>query len=267
MSTASIALAFAGKDLKVARSYRAPFLLSVVSTFMTLVTFKFIADLVSGTKAGAVTGDYFGFVVVGMALSQVLDGALSGPTGSARAEQVTGTLEVLASQPVSTTTLALGWAAYPVLQALVVGTIMIGLAGPLGFHLASDPNWLGAVLGMILAAIAFAGLGILGAAFVLTFQQGGSITQWVTGGLSLMSGVFFPLTLLPVLVQRLALASPLTHALGAVRGSLLAGKSLQGVAGDLAALAGFAAVLLPLSIASLGLALRRARAKGTLSTY
>jgi ABC-2 type transport system permease protein len=261
-----VAKAFAGKDFRIARSYRTPFFLAILSTFMSLVTFRFISELIKGSNASAVAGDYFAFVVVGMAVAQVLEGSLSGPTGAARGEQVQGTLEILATQPISPAALGAGWAAYPVLQALVTGGVMIGIAALMGVHF-NHPDWLAATLAMVASALVFAALGILGAAFVLIFQQGGSITSWITGGLSLVSGVFFPLKLLPGWVQTLAQLSPLTHSLRALRGSLLGGLGLGDVAVDLAVLAAFAVVLLPLAFWSLSLALKRARLRGTLSGY
>jgi ABC-2 type transport system permease protein len=62
-------------------------------------------------------------------------------------------------------------------------------------------------------------------------------------------------------------ALPLTHALQALRGALLAGASPAALRGPLTALAVFAAVLIPAGVGAFAYALRRARIDGSLSHY
>ena len=267
MSALVAALSFGGRDFRIARSYRAAFIMSIASMFMSLVTFRFIARLVGDAPALQGAGDYFGFVVVGMAMAQVLEGAVSAPASAVRSEQMQGTLEALATTPMSAAALAAGWVSYPVIQGVFTGMVMLSLAGPMGLRLSADPVWTVAAVALVLSALAFAGLGILGAAVVLAIQQSAGVTRWVTGGLALVSGVFFPLELFPGWARALSQASPLTHSLRALRGSLLAGQGWQAMAGDLAALAACAAVLLPLSVGAVALGLRYARRKGSLATY
>jgi ABC-type polysaccharide/polyol phosphate export permease len=224
LSVAGTAVLFAGRDLRIARSYRFPFIMTILGTVMSLITFRFIAELVGDASAIKATGDYFAFVVVGMVMAQVLERTLSGPGGSVRQEQVQGTLEVLATKPMSIASLAAGWSGYPIMESLV-------------------------------------------SAFVLVFQQAGAITRWLSAGLALISGVFFPITLFPRAVQLLAEASPLTHALRALRGTLLEGAGIEAVAGSLLTLVATGLVLLPVAIAAVGVALGRARQRGTLGTY
>lgn len=266
MSVAGTAVLFAGRDLRIARSYRFPFIMTILGTVMSLITFRFIAELVGDASAIKATGDYFAFVVVGMVMAQVLERTLSGPGGSVRQEQVQGTLEVLATKPMSIASLAAGWSGYPIMESLVSAVAMMAIAVPLGFT-ARDPNLLVAIPTIVIAAVVFSAIGLLAAAFVLVFQQAGAITRWLSAGLALISGVFFPITLFPRAVQLLAEASPLTHALRALRGTLLEGAGIEAVAGSLLTLVATGLVLLPVAIAAVGVALGRARQRGTLGTY
>lgn len=266
MSATRSAVLFAGRDFRVARSYRFPFIMTVLGAGMSLVTFRFIAEMVGDASAIEATGDYFAFVVVGMVMAQVLDRTLAGPGGAVRQEQVQGTLEVLAAKPLSPAALAAGWSSYPVIESLVSAIVMLAIAVPLGFSV-SDPNLLIAVPVMIVAALVFAAIGTLAAAFVLVFQQAGAITRWLSAGLALISGVFFPISLFPRAVQMLAEVSPLTHTLRALRGTLLEGASAGDVAGSLLALGISALVVAPVAVAAVGLALGRARKRGTIGTY
>ncbi len=267
MTGVAVAGAFVGRDFRIARSYRMAFAMTIAGIFATLLTFRFISELIDAEAVPSLKAtNYFSFVVVGIALGQVLQGSLSGPTSAVRTEQVQGTLEILATQPISPWVLAPSWATYPVLDGLVQGSVMLTASALMGFQ-TTAPQWGTAALGILLAAIVFASLGILGAAFVLVFQQGGVITQWITSGLSLISGVFFPVEDMPGWLGALAELSPLTHILRVVRGALLSGQGVGDLAGELLILAAFAAVLPFISVGALTRALGRARRRGTISTY
>lgn len=266
MNAGRAALLFAGRDLRIARSYRFPFLMTIAGTVMSLITFRFIAELVGDAAAVRETGDYFAFVVVGMVVAQVLDRTISGPSAAVRQEQVQGTLEVLTTQPVSPATLASGWTAYPLLEGMVTAIAMLLIAFPLGLRL-QGPDVLAAIPALFLSAVTFAAIGVLAAAFVVVFQQAGQLTRWLSAMMALISGVFFPVSLFPGWVQGLATLSPMTHALRALRASLLQGRGITAIGDELLALLAAALILVPLAIGALTLALDRARRKGTLSSY
>lgn len=265
MSAVAAVLLFGGRDLRIARSYRVPFVVGILSSFVSLVTFRFISTLV-GDSSALRNVDYFSFVVVGMFLVGTLDAALTAPASSVRSEQVQGTLEVLATKPMTPGALAAGWTAYPVLESLVTGVGMMLIAGLMGLRL-NAPAIDAALMSVALSALVFSALGSIVAAFVLAFQQGGFLTRWLTAGLAMISGAYFPLTLMPGWIQAISWLSPMRHAMDAMRGSLLDGKGFAELTGPLLALAVSAIVLVPASRGLLGMAMRRARARGTISTY
>jgi ABC-type multidrug transport system permease subunit len=85
---------------------------------------------------------------------------------------------------------------------------------------------------------------------------------------TLLAGVYFPVTLLPGWVQWAAEVQPFTPAVDLLR-HLLIGVPLRSGAAwlDLAKLVAFPAVLLPLTLAALGGAVRRGRRQGTVTEY
>jgi len=90
----------------------------------------------------------------------------------------------------------------------------------------------------------------------------------ILGSLSFfLSGVMYPVSVLPAWLRGLGNLLPLTHALNALRGALLGGASPAQIGDSLLALLVFSAVLAPLGAAVFVLALRRARADGSLSHY
>lgn len=257
---------FARKDFQVAWSYRGTFIVGAIGTFYQLVIFRFVSKLIGGGQVIGSPDEYFRFVVVGIILTGVLRAATSSAAANARRDQVEGTLEVLAAQPMPVALLALGWSAWPVCEALVDGVLTLVIAIPMGFTQVS-PDWLPLIASLVLSVIVFLAIGFAAAAVVVATQQGGQLPALIAAALTLLSGAFFPLAVFPSWLRVIADLSPLTYALRALRASTLPGSSAAGIVHDLAIVAGSAAVLLPLSVLCLTAALRRARTTGRLATF
>jgi len=264
--TFEIVRIFALKDLRVALTYKLSFVLGIFATFYGLIGLFFISRVVSpGGKVGS-PEEYFRFIVVGVALANVLRASVTTAATNARREQLEGTLEILATQPVPLFALALGWSALPVLEALLDGLITILVAIPLGFTgLSPDP--LSLLLVGVLSVVVFLAIGFVGAALVLAIQQGAGIMSVVVAGMVLVSGVAFPVSVLPASLRALSEISPLTYAIEALRGALLEGKNPTQLAGSLGVLALFAVVLAPLSLLVLTSCFRYARTRGVLARF
>jgi ABC-type multidrug transport system permease subunit len=96
-------------------------------------------------------------------------------------------------------------------------------------------------------------------------------------GSALFGGVSYPPSLIttalarysdaPTWIARIADIVPLTYGLRAVRRLTIDGAPTSAVLGDVATLAAFCAAFLALGSFTMALALRRARAEGTLSQY
>lgn len=262
----SVALVLATKDLKVAWSYRLSFVLGHLLGISSIVLFSFISRVVGETSNFSGPEAYFRFAIVGMAVSVLIERSVGAATGAARRDQVEGTLEAVASLPVSAPTLGLGWLLYPLVDGFIGLIVMLALALPFGLW-GIEPNWLTAAVVVVLVATLFSALGMFGAALTLAFQQGAGAVSVLLAGLSLISGALFPTSVMPGWLELLAELSPLKHALDAFRAAVLDGASLADASGSLFALAGFTVVLLPLSIVALELGLRRARRVGGLSRF
>jgi ABC-2 type transport system permease protein len=175
-----------------------------------------------------------------------------------------GGLETLASAPVSPFGSVLLLALYPLLTAVLQGTILFVL-GILVFGARFPQASAAAALsGLSLGVAAYLGLGILSASFVIIFKRGDPVAWAVDALTFLVSGIFYPVEVLPKVLHPLAALVPATHALRALRAALVAGAGLDEIAGELAALLAFAVVLLPLSALVLRLALRKAAKDGSL---
>jgi len=255
----------ARRDLKIALSYRLTFVLGILNGFWSLVVFRFLSELID-PRVVPRGSSYFEFVVVGLALSRVLDACLAGAQTTARKEQTEGTLEAIAVQPVSTAGLGLGWSCFPAVQALAFATANIALAVPMGMQL-DHPNWGAGVVVLLLSLAAFVGLGLLGASLVIALQQGLGFSALLGVVLPLVSGIYYPLRVLPGWLRALARLSPLTHSVNALRDTMLHGLPISQVLGEIGILAAFVVVLVPLGLASLRMSFAVARRRGILGSY
>lgn len=254
--------AFVARDVRVALSYRIPFLLNVAAIAFTVVTYLFVARLVA---PGRVSGGYFAFATLGLATSSFL-AAISALSSNLREEQVQGTLEALLSSGVSTASLSAGLAAYPLIEAAVNAIIYLVVAFAAGFA-PDGGNWVLAALALGIGAASFAGLGLFAAALVLVLRRAAAAAGWLVAVMSLSGGEFFPPELLPGWLQTLARASPFTHTVEVVRAALLEGASTAERLNQLFLLSAMAFAYIGLGAAALAGALARARRTGSLAQY
>jgi ABC-2 type transport system permease protein len=267
MRTLEIVRVFALKDLRIALTYRLSFVLGLFSAFYGILTFYFVSRVVGHGSTVGSPNQYFGFVVVGVALSNVLRAAVMTASTTARRDQVEGTLEILATQPIAPVALALGWSALAVMESILESAAMLALAVPLGFS-GFSPDWISVLLVLTVSMAVFLAIGFMGAAIVLAIQQGTTVMGMVVAILSLAGGALFPVSVLPGSAHILTLVSPLTYTLKAMRGAMLDGRSPADLlGGSLGVALIYAAVVVPVAIVLLSASFRFARSRGSLSRF
>ena len=110
-------------------------------------------------------------------------------------------------------------------------------------------------------------LGVAGAAYALTFRRGAGVVGVVAMGLGLVSGVYFPLDLLPDWIASIAQYNPIALAITSMREVLVGGSGWNAVGSDVALLALMSVFSLVLGLGAFRLAMRRERRLGTLGLY
>lgn len=261
-------LAFLKRDLLVEMSYQFPFLFQVAWTLLSIASSSFLARFIGSSTVVALDaygGDYFAFVVIGVALHDYHATALDAFSRSIRDSQLAGTLEALLATQTSLPTIILSSAAYPFLWRSFNLALYVVLGVGLFDLRLSSGNWAAAV--MILSVVVFSGLGILSASFTMIFKRSSPITLFF-GGLSwLLGGVFYPVTIMPEWLQLISALLPITYAIEGMRASLLRAAPWSDLWRSLGPLMLFALVVLPLGLVSFHYATRHARITGTLAQY
>jgi ABC-2 type transport system permease protein len=114
---------------------------------------------------------------------------------------------------------------------------------------------------------AYAGVGLIAAALVVSFRTNAAIPQGVLVISTLLGGVYFPTSVLPPVMAPIAEWLPLTPGLRALRQALLLGYPLSAISGDLLQLAGLALGCAVVGGVALRVAFRYARKAGSLGQY
>jgi ABC-2 type transport system permease protein len=180
-------------------------------------------------------------------------------------ERWEGTLEYTFMAPVRRVTHLLGVCTFAILYGLLRTAAVLLIAVPL-FHLdLSRADLAAAAIAMAVSTLPLIGLGVLSSVLpLLSPERGEQMTVAVQGVLLLVSGVYYPVSVLPLPLRLLGTASPLTYTLDAMRASLIHGAGVGALAPDLAVLLGMGAVLLPMGLLAFAWAERRAKRLGLL---
>lgn len=254
------------RDLDVFLSYRTRFVTTLLSSLFSLTLFFYLAKLVK-VEAFATPGEYYAFAVVGLIILNVLNSTLAGPPGIVRQELVAGTFERLALSPFGPVGAMLSMLVFPLCFALAIATCTLAMAAVLfGLDVAWSTAWLAIPLG-VLGAVAFMPFGIALLAAVLVAKQAAGGATWIIAGISLISGLYFPVSVLPDGIRWMSEVQPFTPATDLLRHVLVDTALRESAALSLVKLVGFTAVLLPASVWLVGKALAVGRRRGTLTEY
>jgi ABC-2 type transport system permease protein len=262
--------AFGRRDLIDAWSYRASFFADVGTMVVQIVTFYFVGKMVEPgvlPEYGGVQVDYVSFVAVGIAVNVFLAVGLGRVAGALRTEQWKGTLEVLLMTPTALSTIQLGSVLYDLVY-IPLRTAIFLTAVVIIFGVDIEPSGLGPAIVLILFFIPFVwGLGLVSAGSILTFKGASFGVSIAVTAMTLLSGAYFPLDLLPGWASTIAEANPLAVAIDGARDALLGGSDWSGIPEKIAVLVPAALFSLAAGILAFRLALARERRRGTLALY
>jgi ABC-2 type transport system permease protein len=265
-----VMLAFIRRELSALGGYRAAFVIRVLGLVTAVASLVFLSRFVGAAAnphLAAYGSNYLGFMVLGVLGAEFQQVGVSGLAQRIRIAQMMGTLEAELATP-APPWMVLG--APPMYEfgaaALRSASYLVGAMLLLGLDLAVA-NWLTVALAVPLFIAAFSGLGLLAAGTTMLVRRMNPVAM-VIGSLSFfLSGVLYPVTVLPDWLRAIGQLLPLTHTLAVLRGALLVGASPAALADSFVALMLFAGVLAPLGAAVFAFALRRARSDGSLSHY
>ena len=180
-------------------------------------------------------------------------------------ERWEGTIEYTFMAPLPRAVHLLGMGAFAVLYGVLrtaalfgVVAIFFGLSFP-------DADFGAALLLLAVASISFVGVGMVTAVLPLISPEKGAQLGFIAQGLLLVvSGVYYPVDVMPGWMQAIATISPATYALEGIRAAVLDGAGVGAVWGDLWPLLVLGVVAIPAGLAVFRAGERYAKRTGSL---
>jgi ABC-2 type transport system permease protein len=164
-------------------------------------------------------------------------------------ERWEGTIEYTFMAPLRRSVHLFGVGAFAVLYGVVRSAILFAVVA-LFFGLdMPDANFLAAILVLAVASFSFVGVGTMTSVLPLISPEKGAQLGFVAQGtLLVISGVYYPVSVLPQWMQWLSTISPATYALRGIRAALLDSAGLSEVWGDIWPLIIIGAIAMPLGL-------------------
>ena len=196
-------------------------------TIANTLTIVFIAKGVDAAGGHINVNDTEIVLLIGAVLWSYLGLVFEIVTETVAWERWEGTIEYTFMAPLSRPAHLLGMGAF----AVVYGTLrtillFVVVSYMLGVHY-GNANFAAAVVILAFSSISFVGIGMMTAVLPLISPEKGTQLGFIAQGMLLVvSGVYYPVTVLPQWMQWLATISPATYTLRGCRHAILGGQSV-----------------------------------------
>lgn len=178
-------------------------------------------DAAANFESNTGTANYVAYLLIGSNIFVIVSNAFWHIAYWVRFEQETGTLEAIYLTPTSSLTLAGGVCLYSAIRgvgsaifAYVIGSLVFGVNPFQG-------DVLLALLFIFVGLIPLYGVTFLFGALVLKVKESNALIGLMQWGVTLLMGIFFPVTVLPPSLRAVAQLFPPTWMTNGVRSSLL----------------------------------------------
>ncbi|MBM2832877.1 MAG: type transporter [Candidatus Brocadiaceae bacterium] len=263
-------LAFLWRDCINESSYKLSLLLEFIGVLVSTITYFFLSKILGEVGVSYLRpygGNYFSFILIGVAFFSYLKISIDGISKSIREGQMLGTLEALLVTQTGIPTIIISSSLYSFMFASLKVAMYL-LLGVFAFGVnMENANYAGALIILFLTILSFSSFGILSASFIMVFKKGDPVSAIFTSVSGVLGGVFYPVSVLPAWVQKLSHMLPVMDSLDGMRLSLLQGYSLNELMPNILSLTLFSIIMLPLSLFIFAYAVKRAKIDGTLTQY
>jgi ABC-2 type transport system permease protein len=180
-------------------------------------------------------------------------------------ERWEGTIEYTFMAPLSRPMYLLGTGVFAVIYGTVRAILLFGVVA-LFFDLEMpEANFVAALVLLAIASISFTGIGMMTAVLPLISPEKGAQLGFVAQGMLLVvSGVYYPTSVLPEWMQWISVISPATYALDGIRDAILLGDGVTAMGDEIWPLLVIGAVAVPLGLFIFRLGERHAKQHGKL---
>src|SRR5213593_21756 len=164
-------------------------------------------------------------------------------------ERWEGTIEYTFMAPLSRPIHLFGMGLFAIVYGVIRAVLLFAVVA-LFFHLElANANFVAALVVLVVASISFIGIGMMTAVLPLISPEKGTQLGFVAQGILLVvSGVYYPVSVLPEWMQALAKISPATYALDGIRDAIINGAGISAMWPDIWPLIIIGVVSVPLGL-------------------
>lgn len=252
----------------------------VMSLFIPVIFAAFpilIGTAIAGSPANAAmnfqrnvgTSNYALYMLIGTAIWTLAIGIMWDFGIWLRDEQQQGTLEQIFLAPTSIFWIAVGSSLFGVFQSLLQFVIVIILGG-IVYQVIFDiitPAFLIVIVYIILGIIPLIGISLVLGSIVVKYKEATSLFNLLQPIFGFLMGIFYPITVLPMIVRYLSYMLPLTYSTNDARAVLLHLNYIFNFWVDLIILLLFVVIWPLLGLWEFSIIEKEAKKKGTLGAY
>jgi ABC-2 type transport system permease protein len=164
-------------------------------------------------------------------------------------ERWEGTIEYTFMAPLSRPIHLFGMGFFAIAYGIVRAVLLFGVVALFFSLQLSNANFAAALIVLVVASISFIGIGMMTAVLPLISPEKGTQLGFVAQGILLVvSGVYYPVSVLPGWMQALAKISPATYALEGIRHAIIDGQGVSAMWPDIWPLLIIGVVSVPLGL-------------------
>ena len=188
-----------------------------------------------GAGAGEITGEtqintnfLITYLLIGTLVWRFLASIFNNISEMIAWERWEGTIEYTFMAPVHRFNQMIGQTIFAILYSLIF-TVIIGVVVAAFFDLDfGNADFTAATIILLVGSLSFVGIGVVASILPLLYpERGAQMTNIVQAVFLLVSGVYYPVSVLPDWLQFLARLSPATYVLEGMRAALLPGTAEQ----------------------------------------
>jgi ABC-2 type transport system permease protein len=238
------------------------FFLWTVANTLTIV---FIAEGVEATGGQIDVEETTTVLLIGAVMWAYLGMIFEILTETVAWERWEGTIEYTFMAPLSRSVHLAGMGLFAIVYGLVQSVLLFAVVASFFDLSMPQANFVAALVVVAVASVSFVGIGMMTSVLPLISPEKGTQLGFIAQGLLLVvSGVYYPVSVLPEWMQLLATISPATYALDGTRDAILEGVALGQLWDELWPLLAIGAVSIPLGLQVFRLGERHAKRHGKL---
>ncbi len=199
---------------------------TIVPPAITMTLYFVIFGSLIGRRIGEMDGyDYMQYIAPGLIMMSVITNSYGNVVSSFFGAKFARHIEEMLVSPMSYATIIIGHVAGGVIRGLLVGSLVTLIA--LAFtDLDMQHPFITASM-VLLASIVFSLAGFINAVFAKKFDDVAIIPTFVLTPLTYLGGVFYSISLLPEIWQKLSLLNPILYMVNAFRFGILGASDID----------------------------------------